>query len=770
MEYLLWGASWRSALLAALIALVLRGGRIRSAQAQHLIWLSVLLTMLALPFWLGLGLRLSLPVFAPLPQGTIFNEPAVPDALPPLPEARNARTQKTNPPIVATLEPQPSTTATMAWTWPWPRLAFAVYLLGLAIVLARLLSGVWQARQLVRHAQPCATVGADVWESRACASPVTVGWLRPRIVLPANETERWQSWPAQKLDAVLIHERAHIQRHDPLIHLLALVNRAVFWFHPLAWWLARKLSDLAETACDAAVLQRGHAQADYAEYLIELARSVQQAGRRVRMPGTAMADGSLATRIEHILQGLPSTSLSRWRAGALALTSLALIVLVAACQLVQKQKPAAGQASMNEQLHKRAEEHQQGERERQALEAEVKQLTPEQAQALLDQIKADPSDKKRVLKLVRYYQHKVDVPRLVALTHWFIEHQPETIWAWNINPAWDQAGYDKGKALWLAHLKRKPVAAAVYRNAARYLEGGDKPLAEQILLEAQQVHPEAPQTHPLEKWSMDLGMHYAQVLLGSVGPVAEYNVLRELSMAEAHGKYAQAVRAKLAQATDADVLLQTAQYMGDWGSRWAWRKDNPLDFDVLAPAQLLNEHALTLQPASEKALRQKFRLDEMATALRLRNLAIEQLSPADRMRKLRNELSSLRPNQTAEAENKARQLLALAQQQPHDPEASNAIYRANLVLGQRALQRNDKRQAAQHLLAASAVTPTDWFRYEYVDMTLARQLVDWGEREAVAQYLERFAPINQARGAAMTQWAVQLRQGLNPDLLPFTFN
>jgi beta-lactamase regulating signal transducer with metallopeptidase domain len=761
MEHLLWGASWRSALLAALIALVLRRGRIRSAQAQHLIWLSVLLTMLALPIWLGLGLRLSLPVLAPPPQITTFTESAMPSALPPLLEAHNAVTQKTNPPAVVTHEAQPPTTVPTTWTWP--RLTFAVYLLGLTVMLARLLSGVWQARKLARQAQPCATLGADVRESAACVSPVTVGWLRPLIALPANETEHWQCWPVQKLDAVLIHERAHIRRRDPLIHLLALVNRTVFWFHPLAWWLAHKLSDLAETACDAAVLQRGHAQADYAEYLIELARSVHQAGGRVRMLGTAMADGSLATRIEHILRGQPSTSLSRWRAGALAFTSLTLIVLIAACQLVQKQKPATGQASMNEQLHKRAEENQKWERERQALEAEVKQLTPEQAQALLDQIKADPSDKKRVLKLVRYYQHKVDVPGLVALTHWFIEHQPEALWVWNINPAWDRAGYDKGKALWLAHLKRKPVSVAVYRNAARYLEGGDKPLAEQILLEAQQ-------THSQENWSTDLGAHYAQVLLGSVGPVAEYNVLREFSMEEAHGKYAQAVRAKLAQATEADVLFQTAQYVSRWPMNWLWRKDNPIDFDVLALAQSLNDRALLLQPTSEKTLRQKFRLDEMATALRIRNIAPEQLSPADRMWKLRNELSSLRPNQTAEAENKARELLALAQQQPNDLEVNNAIYRANLVLGQRALQRNDKHQAAQHLLAASTVVPTDLLRYDSVDMTLARQLVDWGEREAVALYLERLAPVNQARSSEMTQWAAQLRQGLNPDLLPFHFN
>jgi hypothetical protein len=84
--------------------------------------------------------------------------------------------------------------------------------------------------------------------------------------------------------------------------------------------------------------------------------------------------------------------------------------------------------------------------------------------------------------------------------------------------------------------------------------------------------------------------------------------------------------------------------------------------------------------------------------------------------------------------------------------------------------RNDKRQAAQHLLAASAVAPTDWLRYGAVDMTLARQLVDWGEREAVAQYLERLAPANQARGQEMVQWAAQLRQGLNPDLLPYHSN
>ncbi len=766
MENLLLEASIRSALLAVLIALVLRVGRIRSTPAQHLIWLSVLLAMFTLPVWLGLDFRLSLPVLAPPSPSATVSESGAPFAVQPLPEPiRPADTQRTNPPAAAVPEAQPLMPAQRIRRWP--QIVFGLYLLGVAVMLARLLIGVWQARKLVRQAQPCAALGDNVWESGACAAPVTIGWRRPLIVLPANETEHWQRWPAQKLDAVLIHEREHVRRRDQLVHLLALVNRAVFWFHPLAWWLAGKLSDLAETACDAAVLQRGHAQTDYAEYLIELARSVERMGGRLKtmggVLGTALTGSSLAQRIEDILQARPAIRLARWQAGVLAFASLALIVLVSACQFVQSKKPAAGQLSMNQQLQRRAEENQKWERERQALDAAVKQLTPEQAQTLLTQVKANPSDQQMVLKLVRYYQHKVDVPGLVALTLWFIEHQPETLWVWNIHPAWDRASYDKGKALWLAHLKRKPVSAATYRNAAHYLEGGDKPRAEKILLEARQAHPQ-------EEWSMDLGMHYAQALLGSVGPMAEYNVIRELAMNQAHGAYAQAVRAKLAQSNDAEVLFQTAQWLSSWSSHWLWRKDNPIDFDVLALAQSFNERALTLQPAAEKALRQRFRLDEMATSNRLRGAVLEQLAPADRMKKLRNELPFLTANKNGAAENKARELLALGQQHTNGPESNNAIFHASLVLGQCALQRHDKRQAAQHLLAASAVSPTDLLRYGPVDMTLARQLVDWGEREAVAQYLERFASINQARGNEMKQWAAQLRQGLNPDLLPFHMN
>ena len=110
--------------------------------------------------------------------------------------------------------------------------------------------------------------------SAACASPVTVGWLRPVVILP----ETWQEWSHNKLDAVLTHEHAHVRRRDPLVQWFALLNRAVFWFHPLAWWLERRLSVLAEQTCDDAVLARGHDPHDYSEYLLDTARSLGVAG------------------------------------------------------------------------------------------------------------------------------------------------------------------------------------------------------------------------------------------------------------------------------------------------------------------------------------------------------------------------------------------------------------------------------------------------------------------------------------------------------------
>ena len=151
--------------------------------------------------------------------------------------------------------------------------------MGVAALLARLAVGTVRAHLLVRTA-----ANRDgMLTSCMCAAPVTVGWLRPSVIL----LECWREWPREQLEAVLMHEREHARRRDPLVQWLALLNRAIFWFHPLAWWLERRLSGLAEEACDAVVLAQGHDPYEYSEYLLE----IRAVGGAVGRAGECLGDG-----------------------------------------------------------------------------------------------------------------------------------------------------------------------------------------------------------------------------------------------------------------------------------------------------------------------------------------------------------------------------------------------------------------------------------------------------------------------------------------------
>ena len=83
--------------------------------------------------------------------------------------------------------------------------------------------------------------------------------------------------------------RDSLRRHDTLVSGLARLVTCVFWFHPLAWWVSRKISELAELACDAVVLERVDDPAGYSRMLLEFADTVTRAGRRVSLPGLALS-------------------------------------------------------------------------------------------------------------------------------------------------------------------------------------------------------------------------------------------------------------------------------------------------------------------------------------------------------------------------------------------------------------------------------------------------------------------------------------------------
>ncbi len=195
----------------------------------------------------------------------------------------------------------------MAWRcpvrstfWTWQNSLLALYLVGFVALFARLMTGTVRALMLIRRAGR----RAGRLTSDSCVAPITVGWFAPSVILPGS----WTRWSRAQLNAVLTHEDEHARRRDPLVQWVALMNRAVFWFHPLAWWLERRLSALSEEACDDAVLVRGHDPVEYSECLLGLARIVQESGARVTAVGMAMPGDFLPQRIRRIVEGTRAAS------------------------------------------------------------------------------------------------------------------------------------------------------------------------------------------------------------------------------------------------------------------------------------------------------------------------------------------------------------------------------------------------------------------------------------------------------------------------------
>jgi bla regulator protein blaR1 len=284
MERLILEFSIRTALAALGTTATLGLLGVRRAAARHAAWAGVVLFMLVLPVWTAWGPKAEMRV---LPAPAM--EPRASTAASAEASAAPMRDAAVNPSISSTIS---STPPPRGFGWPLGDLVWGIYAVGSLWLLARLAIGTIRAKRLT---------GAD------CVAPVTVGLLRPRVILPQG----WSEWTAGQLDAILAHECAHVRRRDPLVQWLALLNRAVFWFHPLAWWLERRLAALAEEACDDAVLERGHDAAAYAEYLLDMERSVKQAGARVPAQGMAMPGSGLPRRIRLIFDGPRWPRLSR---------------------------------------------------------------------------------------------------------------------------------------------------------------------------------------------------------------------------------------------------------------------------------------------------------------------------------------------------------------------------------------------------------------------------------------------------------------------------
>lgn len=149
--------------------------------------------------------------------------------------------------------------------------------------------------------------------------PMTWGFTRPVLVLPSDACD----WPEDRLDSVVLHELAHIERGDWLASIVGQLACAVYWFNPFVWMISKRMEIESETAADDRVLNLGVSATQYASHLVGITRDLRLARTSTHVALAMARPGSLDRRVLAILEA------RRCRRTVRGVVTLGLIATVA---------------------------------------------------------------------------------------------------------------------------------------------------------------------------------------------------------------------------------------------------------------------------------------------------------------------------------------------------------------------------------------------------------------------------------------------------------
>ena len=323
---LLLGSAIKALLMLAVVGVIARCLRGASAAIRHLLWFCAIAGLAAIPV-----LALVLPGWDVLPSWVEM--PAGPDRTPmaasiqlgqrsgggltPNPSTDGGRTQSVSEIAVV---PAADERVMPANDVPWRLAILIIWMSGCVVALVPVLAGTVSLLRLERRSERTGGSPIDLVARRVAkrlgvkscmrvltsgqrSMPMLWGILWPRVLIPAAARE----WSAQRIEAVLTHEFAHLRRHDCLTQMAARLACAFYWYHPLVWWAARRMRAEGELACDDLVLRSGCRASDYAEHLLHVA-----AGARTGLPLGSTAIGmAWRSRLEVRLRAILDDGRSR---------------------------------------------------------------------------------------------------------------------------------------------------------------------------------------------------------------------------------------------------------------------------------------------------------------------------------------------------------------------------------------------------------------------------------------------------------------------------
>ena len=178
------------------------------------------------------------------------------------------------------------------------------------------LPGSWQVRlgELAQRVGIRRPVG--LLQSARVKGPVVLGWLKPVILLPG-----WAltGLGPQQLEAILLHELAHVRRCDYLVNLLQVTAETVGFYHPAVWWVSARIRQERENCCDDLAARVTGNRVGYAHALVSLAEQRHEAVLAVAASGS-----NLRRRVGRLIgqESEPTQRSGLWS----AVTAVALVL------------------------------------------------------------------------------------------------------------------------------------------------------------------------------------------------------------------------------------------------------------------------------------------------------------------------------------------------------------------------------------------------------------------------------------------------------------
>ena len=258
---------WQSTLFAAVMAVLAWVLRSNRARTRYWLWLAASAKFL-IPFSLLIGLGGLLP----RPHGTRMttqttyvvmdsvSEPFAEEALPvtaPIPEGDGHAA----PEFIVCVWLCGVVVVLTSWVMQWRRVV-------LALRTSEPMQGGREV-ELLRRVEASARMPRqiEILCSRDSMEPGVFGLLHPVLLWPAGISRHLDD---AQMESILAHEMCHVLWRDNLTSLVPMLVEAIFWFHPMVWWMAKQMVKERERACDEAVVRLCAQPQAYAESILKV--------------------------------------------------------------------------------------------------------------------------------------------------------------------------------------------------------------------------------------------------------------------------------------------------------------------------------------------------------------------------------------------------------------------------------------------------------------------------------------------------------------------